>query len=88
MEFIDAFNSSVYVPNITALLEVESVLIETKVFTESEQSRIMAALNSASSHLKLSIGIKKLLYIIEMASQDVDKVDKFIATILEENARV
>ena len=46
----------------------------------------MSALRGSPIESKLSIGIKKLLYIVEMASQDVDKVDKFITTVLEEGA--
>ncbi len=33
---------------------------------------------------RLSISIKKLLYITEMASQDVDKMDKFISLLTQE----
>ena len=46
----------------------------------------MTTLRGSALESKLSIGIKKLLYIIEMASQDVDKVDKFMSTVLEEGA--
>ena len=57
-----------------------------KAFTESELVHIMSTLRGSALESKLSIGIKKLLYILEMASQDVDKVDKFISTLLEEGA--
>jgi vesicle-fusing ATPase len=57
-----------------------------KTFTDSEKEHIMTTLRGSALESKLSIGIKKLLYIIEMASQDVDKVDKFMSTVLEEGA--
>lgn len=31
---------------------------------------------------KLTIGIKKLLMIIEMARQDADKIEKFVNTLI------
>jgi hypothetical protein len=33
---------------------------------------------------KISVGIKKLLYISEMAAQDREKVDKFVTTLSQE----
>jgi vesicle-fusing ATPase len=33
---------------------------------------------------KLTLGVKKLLMISEMARQDVDKVEKFVGTIQDE----
>jgi hypothetical protein len=30
---------------------------------------------------KMSVGIKRLIYIAEMASQDVDKVEKFVEVL-------
>jgi hypothetical protein len=35
----------------------------------------------------LSIGVKKLLMIVEMARQDVDKVEKFVNTLQDDAMR-
>jgi vesicle-fusing ATPase len=86
MEFLDYFNALIYVPNITNMAELQNVLTDVKTFTAAEKEHIMSTLRGSALESKLSIGIKKLLYIIEMASQDVDKVDKFLSTVLEEGA--
>ena len=48
----------------------------------------MHALRTGALDTKLSMGIKKLLFTLEMASQDVDKVDKFVSTLMEEVAGI
>ena len=83
MEMLDAFNSSVYVPNITGLNAIDVVLREMKVFSENEQQRAVQSIRASGVEGKLSVSVKKLLYMAEMAAQDVDKVDKFVETIRE-----
>lgn len=46
----------------------------------------MQNLNQAGAGERLSVGIKKLLMISEMARQDVDKVDKFFTTLCDTSA--
>ncbi len=57
------------------------------MFNETEHSRAMHMLVNAGIDGRFSIGIKKLLMIAEMARQDVDKVEKFVAGIQEEAMR-
>ncbi|KAL1922968.1 uncharacterized protein VTP21DRAFT_9344 [Calcarisporiella thermophila] len=77
----EAFSASVHVPNITSLKAVEIVLRELGAFTDDERQRAMVLLRQHNLD-RLNIGIKKLLMVIEMARQDVDKVDKFVNTLL------
>lgn len=52
------------------------------MFSDRERQRAMSVLHDAGVDGKISIGIKKLLMITEMARQDTDKVEKFCNTIL------
>ncbi|CAG8566803.1 17083_t:CDS:2, partial [Dentiscutata heterogama] len=80
MNMSDCFNSEIYVPNITELSSVDVVLKELALFNDEERNRALNALKQGG--VEMRIGIKKLLTIIEMSRQDVDKVDKFVSTIL------
>ncbi|CAG8598288.1 35733_t:CDS:10 [Gigaspora margarita] len=80
MNMSDCFNSDIYVPNITELSSVDIVLKELTLFNDEERNRALNALKQGG--VELRIGIKKLLTIIEMSRQDVDKVEKFVGTIL------
>ncbi|CAG8486068.1 1360_t:CDS:10 [Acaulospora morrowiae] len=80
MGMSDCFNSEIYVPNITDLSSIDVVLRELSLFNEDERSRV---LDKLAGQVELKIGIKKLLMIIEMCRQDVDKVEKFTNTILK-----
>ncbi|RIA79766.1 P-loop containing nucleoside triphosphate hydrolase protein [Glomus cerebriforme] len=74
----DCFNSEIYVPNIKELSSVDHILKELKLFDDNEKDRAISDLKE----VKLNIGIKKLLMMIEMSRQDVDnKVEKFVDTI-------
>ncbi|CAI2191442.1 11013_t:CDS:10, partial [Funneliformis geosporum] len=80
MNMSDCFNSEIYVPNIVELSFVDFVLEELALFNDDERNRALGALQQDG--FNLNIGIKKLLMIIEMSRQDVDKVDKFVSTIM------
>ncbi|CAG8616139.1 9277_t:CDS:10 [Funneliformis mosseae] len=80
MNMSDCFNSEIYVPNIVELSCVDFVLKELTLFNDDERNRALSALQQDG--FNLNIGIKKLLMIIEMSRQDVDKVDKFVSTIM------
>jgi vesicle-fusing ATPase len=82
MDMTDEFSAELYVPTITSLEGVDIVLQQLELFEDSERERAISILQQANMDQKLSIGIKKLLMIIEMARQDEDKVDKFVNTIL------
>lgn len=73
-----------YTPNSSSFLVC--VKKELGLFTEVEKSRLMQNLNQAGAGERLSVGIKKLLMISEMARQDVDKVDKFFTTLCDTSA--
>ncbi|KAK9711822.1 transport between ER and Golgi ATPase protein [Basidiobolus ranarum] len=81
MDMIDAFNADIYVPNITDLSAVDVVLKELSLFNEHEHQSALNSLQQELQNRNLSIGIKKLLNVIEMARQDVDKVEKLVATM-------
>jgi vesicle-fusing ATPase len=85
MELIDSFNASIYVPNITSITAVDYVLKNLGTFSEIERhdaiDRMVRGLNPATA---LSVGIKRLIYMSEMASQDADKVDKFVQIMQSE----
>lgn len=57
------------------------------LFTEIEHNRAFERLSQSEFEDQLSIGVKKLMMIIETARQDVDKVDKFVASIQDECSR-
>ncbi|CAO3592385.1 unnamed protein product [Absidia cylindrospora] len=80
MDMIDAFAAEIMVPTITSLSEVDIVLKEMELFDEQERSDALIELGTVEN-MTLSIGIKKLLMVIEMARQDSDKVNKFVNTI-------
>ncbi|RHZ57043.1 hypothetical protein Glove_395g6 [Diversispora epigaea] len=80
MNMSDCFNSEIYVPHISELSAVDTVLQELTLFNDEERIRVLEILQE--DEIKLKIGIKKLLMIIEMSRQDVDKVDKFVSTIM------
>ncbi|RKP03847.1 hypothetical protein CXG81DRAFT_9017 [Caulochytrium protostelioides] len=83
MEVTDAFNADLYVPNITDLASVAMVLTKLELFTPEEQQRALMLFQQSGMDRRLSIGIKKLLMIIEMARQDMDRVDKFVSSLTE-----
>ncbi|KAG1446864.1 hypothetical protein G6F56_009440 [Rhizopus delemar] len=76
------FSTEIYVPAITSIEGVDAVLQELKLFDDNERERALSYLEQANMDHKLSIGVKKLLMVIEMARQDEDKVGKFVNTIL------
>ncbi|KAJ8662918.1 hypothetical protein O0I10_001094 [Lichtheimia ornata] len=82
MDIADAFDTKIYISTLTSLAAVETVLKELGLFSDRERQRAMSVLHDAGVDGKISIGIKKLLMITEMARQDTDKVEKFCNTIL------
>ncbi|KAJ3024122.1 transport between ER and Golgi ATPase protein [Thoreauomyces humboldtii] len=85
MELTDAFNATLYTPQITTLAAIDSVLGSLQTFTDDERARAMSMLRQADIENRgLSVGVKKLVVIGEMAAQDVDRVDKFVNMLLDE----
>jgi len=84
MDMLDSFDSEIYVPSIKSLSSIDIVLKEIELFSDSDRSYVMKSLSKELESNYVSIGVKKLLMIAEMARQDDDKVSKFISTLLME----
>lgn len=82
MDMTDEFSAEIYVPTITSLEGIDIVLQQLELFSDNERERALSILQQANMDQKLTIGVKKLLMITEMARQDEDKVEKFVNTIL------
>ncbi|ORX60980.1 AAA-domain-containing protein [Piromyces finnis] len=84
MDMLDAFDAEIYVPSIKSLSSIDIVLKEIELFSDSERSYAMKSISKEIQSNYISIGVKKLLMIAEMARQDDDKVSKFVSTLLME----
>ncbi|KAJ3157941.1 transport between ER and Golgi ATPase protein [Geranomyces variabilis] len=86
MELTDAFNASLYTPQITTLEAIDSVLGSLQTFTDAERAQAIDTLQRSGIEQRggLAIGVKKLVVIGEMAAQDEDRVDKFVNMIMDE----
>lgn len=82
MEMLDAFSTTIHIPNICTGEQLIRALEELGSFDDRE----LASIAKAVKGQKLSIGIKKLLMIIEMAVQMDTKyrAAKFISLLTEE----
>lgn len=60
---------------------------ELKLFNEHEFKHALELMHLAGLDTRISIGIKKLLMIIEMARQDVDKAEKFVEALKDESIK-
>ena len=91
-QLFEGFDSELYVPPITSLTALEHVLNEVELFPRRDDcERIIRKLESmgysrdenASSRLKLNIGVKKLLSVIEMARQEPEAVgDRLLSGLM------
>lgn len=88
MELLDSFNSSLFIPNITTLYSIENVLSALGSFDEVSRKRVISELEKAGITKRISVGVKKLIYMIEMASQDEEKVEKLVNTIQDDGLSV
>lgn len=82
MNMTEEFSAEIYVPTITSLEGVDIVLQQLELFNDEQRERALSILRNANMDQKLTIGVKKLLMVIEMARQDEDKVEKFVNTML------
>jgi hypothetical protein len=78
MGMSNCFDSEIKVPNITTLASIGCVLKELSLFNDVERKQALKKKN-----FNIDIGIKKLLKISDRSRQDVDKVRKFVNTIME-----
>lgn len=90
MDALDAFASDIRVPAISSLQEVDHVLREVALFpTAQEQQRAMqllqqAGFNGEGKVESLSLGVKKLLSMTEMARQDREgAADKLLTSFMD-----
>ena len=88
MDMSDAFNAEIYVPNVTDLSAVDTIVGGLELFSTAERKKAIEMTKEQGVDKKLSIGIKKLLMLIEMARQDEDKVDKLVSCLSEEGAGI
>lgn len=90
MDALDAFASDIRVPAISSLRQVDHVLREVALFTApQEQQRAMQLLQQAGFDNEgkvdsLSLGVKKLLSMAEMARQDREgAADKLLTSFMD-----
>ncbi|XP_044193492.1 vesicle-fusing ATPase-like isoform X1 [Thunnus albacares] len=85
MEMLDAFSTTINIPNISSGEQLVDALELLGSFQENERASIAKVVKGQH----LSIGIKKLLMLIEMAAQmDPDhRVSKFLSLLNDEGAR-
>jgi len=84
MDMLDSFDAEIYVPSIKSLNSIGIVLKEIELFSDSERACVMKNISQEIQSNYVSIGVKKLLMIAEMARQDDDKASKFVSTLLME----
>lgn len=84
MEMLDAFSTTINIPNISSGEQLVDALELLGSFQENERASIAKVVKGQD----LSIGIKKLLMLIEMAAQmDPDhRVSKFLSLLKDEGA--
>ncbi|KAI9295448.1 vesicular-fusion protein SEC18 [Neoconidiobolus thromboides FSU 785] len=80
MNLAEAFDTELYVPNLKELSEVETVVKHLELFSNQEHEDAFKQLKEMGND-KIDLGVKKLLMTVEMARQDVDKVDKFVSSL-------
>ncbi|KAJ9058963.1 transport between ER and Golgi ATPase protein [Entomophthora muscae] len=80
MDMFNAFDSDIYVPNVKTLSEAEIVVQKMNIFTPVEHQEAFGQLRQDGIDA-LDIGVKKLIMLAEMASQDIDKTDKFVSSM-------
>ena len=86
MDAMDAFATTLRVPAITTLRQLEAVLADVQLFrSPAELARALELLRQAGldGEDKLAIGVKRLLTLVEMCRQDQDSaVDKLVTELV------
>ncbi|KAJ1821340.1 transport between ER and Golgi ATPase protein [Coemansia sp. RSA 2675] len=78
MDMATAFSNEIYVENIGTLSAMQAVVQHADLFDEqSDYDRLFADLEAYLENRPFSIGIKKLLLLVETARQDPDKYSRF-----------
>jgi len=83
MEMISAFTDVLHVPNITKDAQLMRVIQQSNAFTAPDLARLAAKIKGRKS----SIGVKKLLGLLDMVKQTdpASRVDKLLSKLEEEN---
>lgn len=86
MDAMDAFATTLRVPAITTLRQLEAVLADVQLFrSPAELAQALELLRQAGldGEDKLAIGVKRLLTLVEMCRQDQDSaVDKLVTELV------
>ncbi|KAJ2730335.1 transport between ER and Golgi ATPase protein [Coemansia sp. BCRC 34962] len=78
MDMATAFSNEIYVENIGTLSAMQAVVQHAGLFDEQgDYDRLFADLEAYLENRPFSIGIKKLLLLVETARQDPDKYSRF-----------
>ncbi|KAJ2819872.1 transport between ER and Golgi ATPase protein, partial [Coemansia furcata] len=78
MDMATAFSNEIYVENIGTLSAMQAVVQHADLFDEQrDYDRLFADLDVYLENRPFSIGIKKLLLLVETARQDPDKYSRF-----------
>ncbi|KAJ1959179.1 transport between ER and Golgi ATPase protein [Dipsacomyces acuminosporus] len=78
MDLASSFSNEMYVRNIESLEAIEHVTRQVSLFdSDADAAHVFAELSSSLEGREVSIGIKKLLLLIETARQDTDKCARF-----------
>lgn len=88
MGMSECFSGELYLPNIQSVDEIASVMKQLALFPEDHHQKAVEMLRAMGADQKLSIGIKKLLMLIEMARQaQGQELEKFIDSMQEHVGR-
>ncbi|KAJ2369681.1 transport between ER and Golgi ATPase protein, partial [Coemansia sp. RSA 2607] len=83
MDMLSAFSNEILVENVNTLEEMDRVLQHVRLFDDaSDYARMCSDLAPHFEGRIFSIGIKKLLLLIETARQDPEKYERFVEEIL------
>ncbi|KAJ2362646.1 transport between ER and Golgi ATPase protein [Coemansia sp. RSA 2607] len=83
MDMLSAFSNEILIENVNTLEEMDRVLQHVRLFDDaSDYARMRSDLAPHFEGRIFSIGIKKLLLLIETARQDPEKYERFVEEIL------
>lgn len=71
------FNASIPIPNVNTQQELAHLLRHTGAFSDRDQSRAIAEIESQVGSKDIGLGVKQILNAIGTAKQDEDVADRF-----------
>ncbi|KAG0635166.1 P-loop containing nucleoside triphosphate hydrolase protein [Tuber brumale] len=82
MDFLNAFDADIAVPNVANHNELGHILRELEAFnSDGERQQVLRDLHSTTRTKQLNVGIKKILMGVETARQDEDMAGRFVSVI-------